>query len=134
VNTLVAWMLALQLFASAPATAQVVTAADDPFNYPLKQYGLMLGVAIFGGLVSWIAKVRRGEVKPWQVNHLIGELCTSAFAGLLAFWVCKAFNTPASLTPALVGIAGHMGTKAIAVWEAWATKRWGAPEDTKDKP
>ena len=129
---LVAWVLALQLFSSAPATAQT-SIPKDPLNYPLKQYGFMLGLALFGGLVSWVAKVRKGEAQAWNVMQLVGELATSAFAGLLCFWICDASGLSMSWTVPLVGIAGHMGTRAITAFETMAQKRWGVdtPPDNK---
>lgn len=95
----------------------------DPLDYPLKQYLMMLTVSILGGLVSWYAKIKAGTVKTWNLMHLIGELATSAFAGLLAFWLCAYFDTPPLLMAALVGIAGHMGTRAISVFEQWAARK-----------
>lgn len=109
----------------------------DPLDYPLKQYGFMLATALLGGLVSWWAKVRKGEVQAWHLNTLIGELCTSAFAGLLAFWLCEWAGTPALLTASFVGIAGHMGTRAIQSFEAFAEARWGkalTPGKPGDQP
>lgn len=101
-------------------------AADkDPFDYSLGQYGAMLAIATLGGLVSWISKVRRGDVAAWNVMQLVGELATSAFAGLLCFWICEAFGTPPLVTISLVGISGHMGTRAIVVFERWAAKKYG---------
>lgn len=103
----------------------------DPFDMPLKQYALMLGLALLGGLVSWIAKVRSGEAKPWNLMGLVGELATSAFAGLLAYYACLWLNVDPLLTPCVVGIAGHMGTRAIAWLESFAeryiTKHWPQP-------
>ncbi len=103
----------------------------DPLAYPLKQYGFMLGTAIFGGLVSWIAKVKRGEAKAWNLLALIGELAISAFAGLLCFWICAASGISIEWTVPLVGIAGHMGTRAISAFEDFAQRKWGAA--TKDR-
>ena len=108
-----------------PAWAQ----AKDPLGYPLKQYGLMLGIALLGGLVSWFAKIRRGELAAWNVMHLVGELSTSAFAGLIAFWICEWAAFSPVLTASLVGIAGHMGTRAIAAFEEFAQRRWGLLAD-----
>lgn len=109
--------------------------AKDPFAYPLKQYGFILGTALLGGLVSWYAKVRKGEAQAWNLTQLIGELSTSAFAGLLMFWLCELSNSPQLLTASLVGISGHMGTRAITALENFAMKRWGGgidpPTDTK---
>lgn len=114
-------------------------AADpkDPFSYPLKQYGFILATALLGGVVSWYAKVRKGEAQPWNLTQLIGELATSAFAGLLAFWLCELSNAPQLLTASLVGIAGHMGTRAISAFEAFAQQRWGQvtqpPKDSTEQ-
>lgn len=113
----------LAMHVQAAAAAEPV---KDPLAYPLKQYALMLGVAILGGLVSWAAKVRSGQAQAWNLLQLVGELCTSAFAGLLAFWFCEYLGTPPVLTAALVGVAGHMGTRAIAAFEEAAAKKWGA--------
>jgi hypothetical protein len=101
----------------------------DPLNYPLKQYGFMLLTALLGGLVSWYAKVRKGEVMAWNVMQLVGELATSAFAGLICFWVCEASGLAISWTVPLVGIAGHMGTRAISAFESFAQRKWGISDD-----
>lgn len=105
----------------------------DPLNYPLKQYGFMLATALLGGLVSWYAKVRKGEAQAWNVMQLVGELCTSAFAGLIAFWVCEYSGSPPLLTASLVGIAGHMGTRAITAFESFAQRRWGGQHVAADE-
>lgn len=106
--------------------------SQDPLDYSVRQYGLTLGVALLGGLVSWITKVRRGEANPWNVMQLTGELATSAFAGLIAFWLCGAFGIPPLITAALVGVAGHMGTRAIVIFEQWAERKWGALDASKE--
>lgn len=117
--------LAVAVAILAPLIARAQSAAPkDPLDYSLRQYGFMLGVALLGGLVSWWAKVRRGEAAPWNLLQLIGELCTSAFAGLLAFWICEWTSSPPLLTAAVVGISGHMGTRAIQTFEAFAQRRW----------
>ncbi len=118
---IVAVVLLAPLFARADA--------KGPLDYSLKQYGFTLAVALLGGLVSWLAKVRRGDAQLWNVMQLVGELCTSAFAGLLAFWLCEWSSAPPLMTAALTGIAGHMGTRAISVFEEFAQKRFGVPTD-----
>jgi lysozyme family protein len=102
-------VLVMHLLAPAVVWAQVKL--KDPLDYSLKTYGLILGVALLGGFASWYAKVRKGELPPWSINHLIGELATSALAGLLCFWLCEWANFQPLLTAALTGIAGHMGTQ-----------------------
>lgn len=112
-----------------------VAKADNrsPMDYSLKQYAFTLAVAVLGGLVSWLNKVRKGDAQAWNLMQLVGELCTSAFAGLLAWWLCEWSGAPQLLSAAMTGIAGHMGTRAIATFEAFAEKRWGVTLPPKDK-
>jgi hypothetical protein len=44
-----------------------------------------------------------------------GELCVSAFAGLVAFWLCEYFTLNPLLTSAIVGMSGHAGAKGL-IW------------------
>jgi hypothetical protein len=104
--------------------AAALAADKDPLDYPLRQYAALLGVALLGGLVSFYAKVKAGHIERWNVMHLIGELTTSAFAGLLCFWLAESAGLPQLLTICLVGVAGHMGARAIALFEAWAQRRF----------
>jgi len=119
-HTLVTLILCVHLLlAPMLASAQ---AEKGPLDVSLKQYGFFLAVALLGGFVSWFSKVRRGELSAASLMHLIGELSTSAMAGLLAFWIMEWLHTPAMLQAAIVGVSGHMGTKAIA-WLENALKR-----------
>lgn len=115
-------ILCLHLLAPVAAWAQVP--AKGPLDYSLKQYGFILGVALLGGLVSWGAKVRKGELPSWSINHLVGELATSALAGLLCFWICEWAGLAPLLTAALTGIFGHMGTRALTLLEEWGKARF----------
>lgn len=99
------------LIASFPAYAQAE--ARDPLDYSLKTYGLMLLMAIFGGFVSWYGKVVRQELPVASLFHLIGELATSAFAGMMMFFLCEWAGSPTLLTVALVSMSGHMGAKLL---------------------
>lgn len=120
-------VIALVLALLAPLVARAD--GKGPLDYSLKQYGLTLAIALLGGLVSWLAKVRKGDASPWNVMQLVGELCTSAFAGLMAFWLCEWSGAPPLLSAALTGIAGHMGTRAISTFEQFAEKRFGVKVD-----
>ena len=130
-------LLAALVAATPFAADAAATVEKDPLNYSLGQYGAMLSIALLGGLVSWIGKVRRGDVGAWNIMQLVGELATSAFAGLLCFWICEAFGTPSLVTISLVGISGHMGTRAIVIFERWAARKYGLqvpPSADKDAP
>lgn len=105
-----------------PITVQAET-VKDPLNYPLKQWLFVLGLALFGGMASWWGKVRKGEVAYWSMSALIGELTISAFAGTITFLGCEYLNLGPFLSPALAGIAGHMGGRAIALLERAGERR-----------
>ena len=60
-----------------------------------------------------------------RYRELIGEIATSAFAGLITFWLCEAAQFNPLVTAALVGISGHMGSQAIYQLERWAQSRLG---------
>jgi CHASE2 domain-containing sensor protein len=129
--------LALSLGLSVAQAAE-----KHPLDYSLREYGFLLAVALLGGLVSWAQRVRAGAVQAWNIMGLIGELATSAFAGLLVFWLCAYYDVPPPLTAALVGIAGHMGVRAIVMLEHLAERKLGVRIDVmtpidqqpKDKP
>lgn len=116
--------LALCLYMLAPvqALAQSVS-PKDPLNYPLRTWVFVLGIAIFGGFVSWYAKVVRKEIPGGSIFHLIGEITTSAFAGVIAFLGCEYADFPRLLTVALVGVSGHMGAKVITMYEVAYQRR-----------
>lgn len=101
-----------------------------PLDYSLREYIFLLSFALLGGFVAFYSKVRNGTVQAWNVTHLIGELTTSAFAGLLAFWICEGVGLSSLYTASLVGISGHMGARAITLFERWATARWNTDKSS----
>ncbi|MDH6185472.1 phage holin family protein [Polaromonas sp. CG_23.6] len=96
-----------------PVTVWAEVIVKTPLSYSLQEYGIVLATALLGGLASWWMKVRRGELLAWNLSALIGELCVSAFAGLVAFWLCEYSNFNPLLTSAIVGMSGHAGVKAL---------------------
>lgn len=123
--------LHLLLPLAAHAQAQIKT----PLSYSLQEYGIVLATALLGGLASWWMKVRRGELLAWSVSALIGELCVSAFAGMLAFWSCEYLNFHPLLTASIVGMSGHAGAKGLSwletIGQRLVEKKLGI-EQTKD--
>ena len=127
-------LLSIVVFCLLPLITWANT-IKTPGAYSLKEYTMVLAVAVLGGLVAFYNKVRRGELPGYKIHNLIGELCTSAFAGLLTFWLCEWGNVPQLLTIAFVGVSGHAGTVAIA-WlertlERFAEARLGVTAESK---
>ncbi len=79
----------------------------------------MVGVAVLGGLVSFYQKVRAGRARPMNITELLGEIVTSAFAGLITYWICRFYGVNEYLMAAGVAISGHMGARAIFIAEQW---------------
>jgi hypothetical protein len=71
--------------------------------------------------VSYAYRISLGA--KYSLPRLLGELSTSAFAGVVVMWVCEYYRLPLTLTAAAVGIAGHAGARTLAIIEYLVFKR-----------
>ena len=69
-------------------------------------------------------KVKSREARPFNVPEFLGEVLTSGFTGVITFYLCEWAGLHQLLTAALVGISGHMGSRALMLFEKWAEKRF----------
>lgn len=97
----------------------------DPTTYSLLTYFWVLGISIWGGFVGYLRKVREGHTPRFSITELVGEVCTSAFSGVLTFYLCELAKFDPLLTAAFVGIAGHMGSRAIYIIEKFLRDKFG---------
>jgi hypothetical protein len=97
----------------------------DPTNYSFVTYGWVMILSVWGGLVSFLRKQKAGKVRAFNITEFLGELMTSALAGLITFWLCEWSNTSPLLSAALIAISGHMGSRALFQFEAWAESKFG---------
>jgi hypothetical protein len=111
IRKIAACVLALQL--AAPAFA----AERDPLSYPLRHYGVILGMTLLGGFAGWYVKVSRGQLPGHSLFALIGEMAVSSLAGLGSFFVCDYMAVPLGITAAVAGLCGYMGGRAIELAE-----------------
>ena len=95
----------------------------EPTSYPLITYAWVLGLSIWGGIVNYIRRLKLGKAQPFSVIELIGELSISAFSGIITFYLCEASNINQLLTAAIVGMAGHMGSRTIFLIEVFIQER-----------
>ena len=97
----------------------------DPTSYQLLTYLWVMLLAAWGGIASYIRRVRSGTAEKFSVMELIGEIVISGFTGVLTFWLCELAGFPGLLTAAFVGISGHMGSRAIALMEDSFKRKMG---------
>jgi hypothetical protein len=96
----------------------------DPTNYGWITYAWVMIVAAAGGAVNFHRKMREGAVRALNFTEFIGELITSAFAGVITFWLCEWQGVPPLLSAVFIAISGHMGSRAIFGIEKWAEGRF----------
>jgi len=96
----------------------------SPETYSFITYGWVFALAILGGVVSFMRKLQLGHTRVFNLVEFIGEIVTSAFAGVLTFWMCEHSGLSPLMTAAFVGISGHMGSRALFMAEGWLTKQF----------
>lgn len=98
----------------------------DPTSYSLLTYAWVFLLAMLGGVVNFVRKLQQGHVRAFNFIEFIGEIVTSAFAGVITFWLCENANMSPLLTAAFVGVSGHMGSRAIFMAENWLKTKFPA--------
>lgn len=96
----------------------------DPTSYSLLTYLWVFGLAVLGGVVNFMRKLQEGHARAFNIIEFIGEIVTSAFAGVITFWLCENADLSQLITAAFVGISGHMGSRALFMAEGWLTKQF----------
>ena len=96
----------------------------DPTTYSFITYAWIVFLSAWGGAISFLRKRESGEARPFNFVELVGELMTSGLSGLITFWLCEASAINPLVTAALVGIAGHMGSRGLFALEKWAKKKF----------
>ncbi|WP_432473323.1 phage holin family protein [Amphritea sp. HPY] len=100
----------------------------DPTTYSLITYLWVLGISSMGGIANYVRRVKAGTAEKFSIMEVVGEIFISGFTGLITFWFCESADIDPLLTAALVGISGHMGSRAIALFEHEVKRRWGVRE------
>lgn len=86
-------------------------------------YFWLILLAIWGGTVNYLLRLRKGHVLVFSFTELIGEWAISGFAGLLTAFVCAEMGMSWQLTAFFTGVAGHLGGRAIYLFEQYAQAR-----------
>lgn len=113
--------IALLLILACVATwALASSSLPPPVSWDgLKELSPVILIALLGGLVAFIGKVRAGDARPFNITEFVGEMFVSAVAGVFFYWVCRGFDINPWLTAAIVGISGHAGSRGMFMLEKW---------------
>lgn len=98
----------------------------DPTSYSFLTYSWVFALAILGGVVNFMRKLSQGQARIFNLAELVGEIVTSGFAGVLTFWLCENAGIAPLVTAALVGISGHMGSRALFLFEDFLKSKFPA--------
>lgn len=90
----------------------------DPMSYTLITYSWVFLISIWGGLSGYIRKIKTGQSK-FSMAELVGELCISAFVGVVTFFMCESANFSPVMSAAIIGMSAHMGSRSIFVMESF---------------
>ena len=91
-------------------------------------------LALGSMIVLFVGRVMHGAEPPLGVFLGVAVLffLTKGFvilppniAGVLTFWLAESAEINPLITAALVGVSGHMGSRAIYLLEAWAEAKFG---------
>lgn len=101
-----------------------------PTEYSALTYVVVIAISLLGGLVKFLTDLQAGRVKRRILLELVMDLMTSAFVGVLTFWACQAQGVSELWTAVCVGTAGHMGTRALALFGRMLASKFGEREGT----
>lgn len=87
-----------------------------------------VSLAIVGGLVTYLEKVRNGDVACKLLDFAV-DLLGSGFTGLLVALLCIEYNLSTEITYFLVGISGHMGVRTLFIIRKALMKKFNLEED-----
>jgi len=79
---------------------------------------LLLVLAVWGGTVNYVARVKRGVIARFSIVELLGEWLISGFSGICMWLVCVHFSVPDFLTALFVALAGHAGGRTVYAFES----------------
>lgn len=80
-------------------------------------------LAVWGGTVNYLSRLKENESIKFSFVELIGEWAISGFAGLLTAYVCIEMKFSWHMTAFFTGIAGHLGGRAIFIFENYVKSK-----------
>ncbi|QJI53339.1 holin [Alteromonas phage vB_AcoS-R7M] len=79
----------------------------------------LIGLAIWGGTVNYLTRIKQGKVKSFSFAELVGEWTISGFTGVLTFYICSEMELSWNMIAFFTGISGHLGGRALFIFESY---------------
>jgi len=99
---------------------------SDPASISMITYAWVILLAVWGGLIRVMREIKFGEKSAAEMTWIFFvEILTSAFVGVLTFYLCTASDIQPLYTAVLTSTSGWMGVRALAVFEAIYNSRKG---------
>jgi len=96
---------------------------DALSQYDLYTWLWVAALSLWGGTANFFRKLKAGAVRPFNFVEFIGEIFISGFVGVLTFFFCEAAKISPLVSAALIAISGHMGSRALFLFEQmWANR------------
>lgn len=96
---------------------------DGPESYPLATYAWVIVLSVWGGVANFLRKCREGKARAFNIVEFIGEVVSSALAGLITFFLAESSHINQVMTAAMVAVSGHMGTRLLFHFERMAEEK-----------
>lgn len=80
----------------------------NPENYGIIKYGWVVGLAVWGGAVHYLQKMRESG-SAFSLTLAFEQFLTSALSGVIAFYACEIAQVNGLAAAIAIAIAGHMG-------------------------
>ncbi|AUY11154.1 hypothetical protein C3F36_17850 [Aeromonas sp. ASNIH2] len=91
-------------------------------------FAWMFILAIWGGTVSYLSRLKQNRELAFSFAEWIGEMAISGFAGLLMAYVAMELQASWYVAAVSAGIGGHMGGRALFLMELALRRRLGMGE------
>ena len=91
---------------------------EGPEAYHWVTYAWVIFMGVWGGVASWIRKVREGHARPVHIMELLGEVVVSTNLSIGTVWLCEWQKLDPVLSAAIVGVSAHFGTRGFFLLES----------------
>jgi hypothetical protein len=95
-------------------------------------YAWFILLAIWGGTLNYLSRVKLGKVESFSFAELIGEWAVSGFAGLMTAYFCIDMELSWHMTAFFTGVSGHLGGRAIFIFEQYVKSHFPSPDKMRD--